>query len=240
MKRLFMLVIALLLVAALPAAAQDDAVLDDFRELLDWLEVDDDERAFALLLSEQLPQNRTVDGAFILGALDAPITLIEFADFACPHCQNYHPEIVQFITELVASGEAAYEFRFLPTAGGERTIFMGHVLACAEDQQAGAFWRGYFLAWRYIESEVYFTNFLAQKLAFDLNLDYDDLLACTDESARVATDLTYALELGAAGTPSVFIRYGDSPAQRVVFAERTYDSGGVPFNVLVNVVRADD
>jgi protein-disulfide isomerase len=36
----------------------------------------------------RLPQTRTADGGFVVGAADAPITIVEFADYACPHCQE--------------------------------------------------------------------------------------------------------------------------------------------------------
>src|SRR5688572_1885482 len=38
-----------------------------------------------------IPFSRTVDGAPVLGDPDAPITIVEFADFACPPCQRYQP-----------------------------------------------------------------------------------------------------------------------------------------------------
>src|SRR5215207_4842489 len=37
----------------------------------------------------ELHRERLSDGGFIIGDPDAPITIVEFADWACPHCQDY-------------------------------------------------------------------------------------------------------------------------------------------------------
>ncbi|MGQ9910017.1 MAG: thioredoxin domain-containing protein [Candidatus Flexifilum sp.] len=76
-----------------------------------------DAAAEEVALLASLPQSRTPDGGFVLGDPDAPITIIEFADWACPHCQDYHTTISALIADQVAAGRAAFEFRILPTAG---------------------------------------------------------------------------------------------------------------------------
>ncbi len=37
-----------------------------------------------------IPQTFTSDGAPVIGAPNAKITLVEFSDFSCPHCADYH------------------------------------------------------------------------------------------------------------------------------------------------------
>src|SRR5215211_8687667 len=66
---------------------------------------------------QALNPTRTDDGAFIIGNPDAPITVIEFADFGCPHCLEYKPTIEQFIRDYVVTDKARFEFRVFPTAG---------------------------------------------------------------------------------------------------------------------------
>ncbi len=34
-----------------------------------------------------------------IGAEDAPITMIEYASFTCPHCKNFHSDVLPLITE---------------------------------------------------------------------------------------------------------------------------------------------
>ncbi len=87
-----------------------------------------------------IPFSRTADGAPVLGNPDASITIVEFADFACPFCQRYEPTMQAFIQEYVATGHAKYEFRILPTTGGQMTAFIGSMVKCMEEQRAGVFW----------------------------------------------------------------------------------------------------
>ena len=92
-----------------------------------------------------IPQSRGEDGAFILGDPNAPVTLIEFADFVCPHCVTYEATVSQFIKDYVATGQAKLEYRMFPTAGGDMTRFAGQIAECADDQRPGAFWEAYAL-----------------------------------------------------------------------------------------------
>src|SRR5215211_1662360 len=66
---------------------------------------------------QALNPTRSEDGAFIIGNPEAPITVIEFADFGCPHCLEYKPTIEQFIRDYVVTDKARFEFRVFPTAG---------------------------------------------------------------------------------------------------------------------------
>src|SRR5262249_43482071 len=70
-----------------------------------------------------MPQQRLSDGGFVVGNPDAAVTIVEFADYACPHCQEYKPTIDQFINNYVKTGKAKFELRIFPTAGGQTTAF---------------------------------------------------------------------------------------------------------------------
>jgi protein-disulfide isomerase len=184
-----------------------------------------------------IPQSRAADGGFVLGNPDAPITVIEFADFACPHCQEYHPQITQFLTEYVATGKAKFEYRVFPTAGGMLSQQTGQYLECAEEQQPGAFWKGYNLMFNYAFSGRY-TNEVGRLLASDLGLNYSEMLSCASTATQVQTDVAFGSQAGITGTPAVLVRYGDSPAEFVSYNGRTYNSGGVPFTVLAAITNA--
>ncbi len=183
-----------------------------------------------------IPTGRTADGAFVLGSADAPITIVEFSDFACPACQRYRGTLAQMIETYVASGQARLEFRVLPTAGRDLTVFVGGYAECIEDAQPGAFWQAYDAFYTLAERGQY--GNAPQQVAEQLGLDHDALLDCAQASTRTQTDRDLAQSLGVTGTPAIFVRYGDDAPERIIYEGTTYDRGGVPFEVLAAVIEA--
>ncbi|MCK6577102.1 MAG: DsbA family protein [Anaerolineae bacterium] len=184
-----------------------------------------------------IPQSRTSDGGFVLGNPEAPITLIEFADFACPHCQAYHPTTQQFIQEHVVTGKAKFEYRIMPTTGGELSVFTGQLLVCADQISPGAFWTGKDLMYTYATTGRYNRD-VGRLLAQDLGISYSDMLACSSDIDQVSIDLALASNMGVTGTPATMVRYGDGAPQWISFGGVTYDRGGAPINVLTSIVNA--
>ena len=186
-----------------------------------------------------LPQSRTEDGGYVVGEPDAPVTIIEFADFACPHCQDYREVIDQAIVNFVATGQAKFELRIFPTAGGEITYFVGKLVECAEEQSPGAFWQSYELLYDYATSRQY-TASVGRRLAADLDLNYSTLRACAEDAMQIDTDMAQAREWGVNGTPAIMVRLGDSEPQFIVYDGVTFDRGGVPYELLDWVVTNPD
>ena len=186
-----------------------------------------------------LPQSRQPDGGFVLGQPKAPITLIEFADFACPHCQEYHPTITQFLGDYVVTGKAKFEYRVFPTAGGQLSQYTGQLLDCAEQQKAGSFWKGYNLMFNYAFSGRY-TQDVGRLLANDEGLNYADMLSCVQDgkATQTQTDISFGSNSGVTGTPAVMVRYNNGPAQFISYSGQTYNQGGVPYSVLAAVTDA--
>jgi protein-disulfide isomerase len=157
----------------------------------------------------EIPTSFTSDGAPVLGNPDAPITIVEFADFLCPACQQYKPTIDEFIEKHVMTGEAKLEYRTLITAGGETTRYAAQLAECAERQREGGFWEAYEVLYelaggRRLNMDV------AQSLSDRLNLDRGQLISCSRTARQVVTDEQLARSLGASSTPTVMVRYGDA------------------------------
>lgn len=184
-----------------------------------------------------IPFSRTEDGAPVLGSPDAPITIIEFADYACPHCQRYEPVMQNFIEDYVATGRARYEFRNFPTAGGQMTYFVGSVVACFEDQRPGIFWSAHDRLFDLAMNNQYDERGL-QMLAEELDVSYEDALDCAASAAILQVDIDVELgrSLEVGGTPAVRVRYGDEPARRLVVEGEVYDSGGPALGILAQAV----
>ncbi len=184
-----------------------------------------------------LPQSRTADGGFVLGNPEAPSTIIEFADFACSHCQEYHPIIVQFLQNYVVTGKAKFEYRIVPTTGGQFSYYTGQLLECAENQKAGSFWQGYDLMYGYVASGRYNQD-VGRLLANDLGLNYSNLLSCTDDAKQVQTDANFSSQMGIQGTPATMFRYDDGPAQFITYNGIIYNQGAAPYAALAAIADA--
>ncbi len=183
----------------------------------------------------QLPQARLEDGGYVVGEPDAPITIIEFADYACPHCQDYRPVIDQIIADYVATGQAKFELRIFPTAGGVKTYAVGKLLECAEAQRTGAFWAAYDLLYQWAIPGDYDGN-VPRLLATNLDVSYDKMIACIDTAQQVDADIAFGEANGVTGTPAVLVSYGDAVPEFITLDDVTYDRGGVSYEVLARVI----
>lgn len=155
-----------------------------------------------------IPQSRAADGAFVLGDPDAPITLVEFADYRCPACHDYKPTIDEFIERFVATGQAKYEYRSIMTAGGLTTGYAYQLAECAEAQRPGAFWEAYEVLFEYGKRGGYDQQ-MARPLADRLNLNLSELLTCVPTAKQGNVDQALAQSNGVTGTPTVLVRYGN-------------------------------
>ncbi|QDQ96987.1 DsbA family protein [Tomitella fengzijianii] len=63
---------------------------------------------------------RTEGDALAMGAVDAPVVLVEFADYRCPFCAKFSQDIKpELIDRYVDSGQLRIEWRDLPIYGEE-------------------------------------------------------------------------------------------------------------------------
>jgi protein-disulfide isomerase len=158
----------------------------------------------------KIPQGRTEDGAFILGDPNAPVTVIAFEDFLCPHCQDYQGTINKFIKDQVATGKARFEYRFLPAIDPTYSFLMANLAECSEILKPGSFWDAHDKLFD-INSRVRFGTGTAKSFSDAMGLDYSKLLDCTTKDAgQIDVDRKLGDSLGVSGTPTVFIKYGNN------------------------------
>ena len=76
---------------------------------------------------------------YLLGDPNAPVQVMEFADFECPACGQFavltEPDIR---SRLVATGQVGYRFFDFPLPSHKNTLPASMAAACANDQ--GTFW----------------------------------------------------------------------------------------------------
>jgi len=141
---------------------------------------------------------------------DAPITIIEFADYACPGCggfaQTVKPQIELLLLE---TGKAKFVFYDFPLT----TVHPGAFLAarsarCAQDQDK--FWEYHDALFRNQTSWRLETSPIAHFLSFgeDVGLDSDDFEACVKSDRHadlVSANIRLGYELRVGSTPTVIV-----------------------------------
>ena len=120
-----------LLAVAFVAGAQSNSDSSSPQALPSASNGDDAQPAFELA-------RRVADDPTALGAIDAPVVLIEYADYRCPFCGVLSRETLpELVAEYVESGQLRIEWRDNPIFG--ETSVMAAVAAHAAGEQ-GLFW----------------------------------------------------------------------------------------------------
>ena len=135
------------------------------------------------------------------GPANAPITLIEFADFECPFCAMMAPRLED--TWGKRSQQVRFVFKFMPLGGHPHGEIAARAAIAALDQ--GKFWEMHdklFANRDHLEQpdlESY-----AKDLGLDLNKFRQDMNA-QSTTDRIANDRKQADSLDVKGTPTIYI-----------------------------------
>lgn len=78
------------------------------------------------------------DGYPQLGEIEAPVTLEEYASFACPGCQQFHEDSLESVLERVRAGQVL--FTYVPMQTGSIPNAQGASRAALCAGQQGLFW----------------------------------------------------------------------------------------------------
>lgn len=186
---------------------------------------------------EAIPQQRLADGGFVLGNPEASITVIEFADFACPHCQEYSPVMHNVIDKYVASGQAKFEYRmFISAADPTYGPYAAQLAECASEQVDGGFFAAHDVLFEIGRARGRFNDQTARTIADRLGLNYSQLLNCAQDADQYEFDQNMGINLGVQSTPTIMVRYGSSAPQFITVGSQTYNRGPVPANILEAVI----
>jgi protein-disulfide isomerase len=163
---------------------------------------------------ETVVRGVTDEGMPFIGNPDAPIAILEVADFACPHCQDYHDsDMPQIMEDLILSGKANFQLVMTTGTGGAFSETASEFALCAGEQ--GAFWEVNDELYRLAQSQGVSSAFNISNLlksGADMGLDQGALRECVS-SNRYATAMAnfvqFANDNGVTGTPSVLVNFGD-------------------------------
>jgi formate-nitrite transporter family protein len=138
----------------------------------------------------------------IRGSVDAPVTLIEYGDFECPHCQQAHVTIKEIFNSVDG---LRFVFRHFPLHQVHPNAERAAQAAEAAGAQ-GRFWEMHDLLFehtRELNDEV--LKHLARKAALDMDKFTSELEAGT-YAERVQDDFKSGLYAGhVTGTPTLYV-----------------------------------
>jgi protein-disulfide isomerase len=143
----------------------------------------------------------TVGDAPTRGRRDAPVLMVEFADYECGYCQRIHPELRKLQDEF--GGKLALAFKDFPLPMHQHAQKAAEAAHCAGMQ--GKFWDYQSILF---ENSQKFDMAQLKEHARTLKLDATAFDRCLDSGERAATvkkNLDEAQRLGLTGTPSFFI-----------------------------------
>jgi len=162
---------------------------------------------------------------YLLGSPDAPIEVVEYADYQCPFCQQF--STVQFPTiksRLIESGKIRWRFRDFPLDQAHpHARVAAHAAACANDQ--GRYWEMHdaifngFAEWNTAGNAAPIFQRYAQQLGLDVAA-YDACMADARYAGRIQASRQEGVRVGVGSTPS-FILNG-----------RLYTGGAVTYDML--------
>jgi Na+/H+ antiporter NhaA len=138
----------------------------------------------------------------VRGPDDAPVTLVEYADFECPYCGQAEPVVRELLGRF--GGNLRYVFRHLPLVDVHEHAQLAAEAAEAAGAQ-GRFWEMHDLLFAHQDA---LTLQDLERYARELGLDVDrfaERLRTRKYAPRVARDVDGADQSGVAGTPSFFI-----------------------------------
>lgn len=162
-----------------------------------------------------------------LGEPDAPVTIIEFGDYQCPHCKEFEEGLaVELQEKYITKGLVKLEFRNMAILGDE-SFLAAEAAQCANDQ--GKFWEYHdalFAHQRGVDSGGFSPERLVS-FAEDVGLDVERFTACMEDGThrQLVEDETQAAEdAGAEGTPFFLITAGGLDEASVVRGTESFDA----------------
>jgi len=158
-------------------------------------------RSQARIMVELAPPEASVSiaGAPLLGPKNAPVVLVEFADYQCPYCQKVNPDLEKLQKEF--GDKLAIAFKDFPLPAHPFAEKAAEAARCAGEQ--GKFWE--FHNKLFEDKKLEPADLKQEATALQLNTTKFD--ACLDsgaEAAVVQKDAGEGKALGLAGTPSFF------------------------------------
>lgn len=142
-----------------------------------------------------------LDGSPSRGPLDAPVVIVEFADFECPFCQKVAPELDALWEKH--KDTVRFVYKFMPLQMHPHSEIAARAAIAAQDQ--GKFWEMHhelFANGQHLEPAD--LDSYAKAIGLDMARFQADMSSPATK-ARLDADKKLADDLGVKGTPTIYI-----------------------------------
>jgi protein-disulfide isomerase len=141
------------------------------------------------------------NGWHAIGRVDAPVTLVEFADYQCPFCKKFHTDAyAELKKNYIDTGKVRFVSRDLPLEFHPFAMKAAEAVRCAGDQNK--YWE---LRDALYSNAAAPSEDVIKKASEGLTLDAKGFQACLDSDkykADVQKDASEAAKLQISGTPT--------------------------------------
>jgi protein-disulfide isomerase len=156
------------------------------------------------------------------GDPNAPVKVVEFADFQCPYCKLYWQDTeTTIMSKYVATNKVYYTYSPMAFIGQE-SIDSTEAAYCANDQNKFWEYREYLFTNQGSENSGALSQSNLIAFAKNLNLDVNTFTSCLTSgkyASKVNDDNTYASQQGVSSTPSFLVNgkvYSSADLQKAI------------------------
>jgi protein-disulfide isomerase len=159
------------------------------------------EEAFIARFDPKKVRTVVTEGSPEMGPADAPVTLVEWADFECPTCRAFYPLLEGLMQRF--PGQVRLVYKFYPLSAHPHGEQAARAAVAAMNQ--GKFWPMHHLLF---DNQDRLEQADLERYAKELRLDLPKFRAdmqSEDTTARIRKDRAQADGIGLTGTPMLFI-----------------------------------
>lgn len=143
----------------------------------------------------------TADDDPVEGSKDAPVTIIQFAEYQCPYCGRANETVNQLLKDY--DGKVKFVFRDFPLGFHDRAIPVAIAANCAGQQ--GKYWEVHD---RIMTNQRALSDADLDRIAQEVGLNTSDWAVCRKDptiEAEIRKDMEAGSALGVEGTPAFFV-----------------------------------
>lgn len=168
----------------------------------------------------------------IKGNPNAPILIVEYSDFDCPFCKNFHETMNLIMEEYGPDGQVGWVFRHFPLQNLHPNAFRVAMASECVNELGGneAFWKFTDMAYEERGTNEPTDITRLSEFATSAGVDARAFEACLDSNKyeqQIGEDVQEAINAGGQGTPHSIVLVGDQ--QGVI-------NGAQPYEVVKNIV----